>query len=304
MTITPGPAPNAASMAMTMSPTTATSPETNSDTSRRTTSAITGKAPPAIPTQVFSIPDGPTLAAAQACRMAAPKLSRARASPTRTTLLPADVPVPNTEFRSPITHEVLLPPPSTPRKMLTSVVLPQKPFHHGDHRDTEEDTPRHFAFAIASQSSKIKCSSLCLCVSVVKSLAPNLRAGYLAQISHCANPKLDTLEESEIHEPGQTRSCHHWAVSRRDHPVRFAFPQTSAHAARLLPRRPQHSLVGDCALDCGRRNQHAHHHQYSRVGLRYESHISPGCLRISGGTRHHQFCFAATILSRRSLYRL
>jgi hypothetical protein len=92
-------------------------------------------------------------------------------------------------------HEVLLPPPSMPRKMLTSVVLSQKLFHHGD---TEEVMPLYFAFAIAIQTGKDKCRPLCLCDSVVRSLATNLRAGYLAQISHCGNPKLDTLEESEI----------------------------------------------------------------------------------------------------------
>jgi hypothetical protein len=141
MTMTPGPAPNAASMAMTMSPTTPTSPETNSETSRRTTALISGRAPPAIPTQVFSIFDGLMLAAAQACRMAAPRLFRARASPTRTTLLPADVPVPRTEFSSPIMHEVLVPPPSMPRKMLTSVVLPQNPLTKETQRHRRKTCP-------------------------------------------------------------------------------------------------------------------------------------------------------------------
>jgi len=125
ITITPGPLPNAASMAITMSPTTSISPERISESNRRTTAAISGRAPPAIPTQVLSTRAKLTLAAAQACRMAAARLSRAWRSPTRTTLLPADVPAPNTEVSSPTTQEVLLPPPSMPRKMLTSVVLSQ-----------------------------------------------------------------------------------------------------------------------------------------------------------------------------------
>ena len=37
----------------------------------------------------------------------------------RTTLLPAAIPLPSTDFSSPTRHEVLLPPPSIPRKTAT-----------------------------------------------------------------------------------------------------------------------------------------------------------------------------------------
>jgi hypothetical protein len=123
--MTPDPLPKAASMAITWSPTISISPPTNSNNNRCTTLAISGRAPPAIPTQVFLICAGMIFASAQACRMAALRLSRACCSPSRTTLLPPDVPVPSTEFSSPMMHEVLLPPPSIPRKILTSVVLSQ-----------------------------------------------------------------------------------------------------------------------------------------------------------------------------------
>ena len=52
-----------------------------------------------------------------AARLAAESASRAAASPTRTTLLPPAAPAPRTQFSSPITQEVLLPPPSMPRKI-------------------------------------------------------------------------------------------------------------------------------------------------------------------------------------------
>src|SRR5690242_2858094 len=53
------------------------------------------------------------------------RLSRACDSPARTTLLPAPVPVPRTDVSSPTRHLVFVPPPSMPRKKLTSVLVSQ-----------------------------------------------------------------------------------------------------------------------------------------------------------------------------------
>ena len=89
-----------------------------------------------------------------------------------------------------------------------------------------------------------------------------------------------------------------------DHPVRPALPQAAAIPARLLPRRPQHSLVGDRALHRRGRNQHAHHHQHSRPGLRHQPHLPAGCPRIRSRARDHQLRPAAALLSRRTLHRI
>src|SRR5208282_5556653 len=286
-----GPPPNAASIAITMSPTTSISPETNSDSNRRTTAAISGPAPPAIPTQVLSIFAGEMLAAEQACRIAAPRLSRAWRSPTRMMLLPADVPLPSTEFSSPMRHEVLVPPPSMPRKMLTSVVLSQAQICL-----CRADTPVRWFWGRLSCLSDPRALA-------DKSVRSTRSIGY--ELGTLACRLAGTAQQSWIlwrigvcaHGFGQPRSRHYCALSRRHYPVRPALPQTPALIAGLLSCRPQHSLVGDCAFDRRGRDQHTYDYQHSRPRLRYESHVSAGRTRIPRGTRHYQLRSVAALLS-------
>src|ERR1700688_1752135 len=64
------------------------------------------------------------------------------------------------------------------------------------------------------------------------------------------------------------RPADYCGVPGGGHAVRVAGSQAEADDARLLFRRPQYSVVGYFAVDCGGGDQHAHHHQYSRPGLR------------------------------------
>src|SRR5580704_5749300 len=66
------------------------------------------------------------------------------------------------------------------------------------------------------------------------------------------------------------RPADYCGVPGGDHTVRAALSQAAADDARLLSRRPQHSMVGDFAIDCGGGDQHAHHHQHSGTCLRFE----------------------------------
>src|SRR5689334_25447650 len=59
------------------------------------------------------------LAAVHAWRMASCREIRAESSPARTMLLPPATLLPSTDFSSPTTQEVLLPPRSIPRKYAT-----------------------------------------------------------------------------------------------------------------------------------------------------------------------------------------
>jgi hypothetical protein len=102
-------------------------------------------------------------------------------------LLPAEVPVPSTDFSSPITHDVFVPPPSMPRKILTSVVLS----HHGDteprRRSIDPCYGKRLQNTFFSAAPRLR-------VSVVKSPSRELyELDTSTQISHCANPKLDNL---------------------------------------------------------------------------------------------------------------
>jgi hypothetical protein len=81
-----------------------------------TVAATCGRAAPAIPTHAPPIVDGSIPAVEHAWPIASAKAVRVAASPTRTTLLGPPVPAPNTDFSSPITHDVVVPPPSMPRK--------------------------------------------------------------------------------------------------------------------------------------------------------------------------------------------
>src|ERR1700736_5484707 len=79
-----------------------------------------------------------------------------------------------------------------------------------------------------------------------------------------------------IYGSGQARPRHHRALPGRDHAVWTAFPQKATHFTRLLSGGPKYSLVGDCAFDRRRGNQHADHHRNSRSGLRHRFHILAG----------------------------
>src|SRR5207249_6831483 len=111
MTITPGPLPNAASSAITVSPTTSTAPPTILESTLDRTVVISGLPAPEAPIQVRLISAGEIFATAHACRIAASSDSPAIASPTRTTLLGPALPAPSTALSSPIRQEVLVPPP-------------------------------------------------------------------------------------------------------------------------------------------------------------------------------------------------
>src|ERR1700674_4889511 len=63
-------------------------------------------------------------------------------------------------------------------------------------------------------------------------------------------------------------------LSGGDHAVRAAVSQTAADHAGLLSRRPQHSVVGNFAVDCGGGDEHVDHHQYSGPRLQFESYFS------------------------------
>jgi len=113
--ITPGSPPNAASSVVSRSLTTSTRPPITSDAMRATASRTSARPAPDSPTHALSICSGSTFAASHAARTAACSASRARASPTRVTLLPPEVAVPSTERSSPTAHVVFVPPPSIPR---------------------------------------------------------------------------------------------------------------------------------------------------------------------------------------------
>src|ERR1700674_2249795 len=100
------------------------------------------------------------------------------------------------------------------------------------------------------------------------------------------------------------RPADYCGVPGGDHAVRTAISQAAAHDARLLSRGPQYSLVGDFALDCRGRDQHANHHQYSRPRVRFESYFSASGDGIHDRSRHYQFCAAAAVFSRRVVHGL
>src|ERR1700730_10377939 len=83
------------------------------------------------------------------------------------------------------------------------------------------------------------------------------------------------------------RPADYCGVPGGDHAVRAAVSQAAANHARLLSRRPQYSVVGDFAVDCGGGDQHADHHQYSRPGLRFEPYFSASGHGICDRTRHY-----------------
>ncbi len=112
---TPGPLPKAACSAITVSPTTCTRQDTSSAIMRATKSDTSARPAPEAPTHAHSICAGSTLAATQAWRTAACNPSRARASPSRMTLLPPAVAMPSTDFPSPTAQVVFVAPPSMPR---------------------------------------------------------------------------------------------------------------------------------------------------------------------------------------------
>src|SRR3984893_10900304 len=86
------------------------------------------------------------------------------------------------------------------------------------------------------------------------------------------------------------RPADYCGVPGGDHAVRAAISQAAADDARLFSRRPQHSLVGDFAVDCGGGDQHADHPQYSWPRLRFESYFSASGYGISDRARHYKFC--------------
>src|SRR5208283_4536952 len=83
------------------------------------------------------------------------------------------------------------------------------------------------------------------------------------------------------------RPADYCGVPGGDHAVRAAVSQAAADDARLLSRRPQHSVVGDCAVDCGGGDQHADHHQYSRPRLRFEFYFSASGDGVRDRARDH-----------------
>src|SRR6266478_8301182 len=89
-----------------------------------------------------------------------------------------------------------------------------------------------------------------------------------------------------------------------DHAVWAAVSQAAADDARLLSRRPQHSVVGDFSVDCGGGDEHADYHQYSRLRLRFESYFSASGDGVCDRARHYKFCAAAAVFSRRAVYGL
>src|SRR6266481_3752244 len=84
-------------------------------------------------------------------------------------------------------------------------------------------------------------------------------------------PRLYTKDGKESRGIESGRPADYRGLSGGDHAVRVAVSQAAADHARLLSRRPQHSVVGDFAVDRGGGDQYADHHQYSRPRLRFES---------------------------------
>src|SRR5260370_20074030 len=98
------------------------------------------------------------------------------------------------------------------------------------------------------------------------------------------------------------RPADYCGVPGGDHAVWAAVSQAAADDARLLSRRPQHSVVGDFAVDCGGGDQHADHYQYSRPRLQFESYFSAMGDGGRDRARHYQFCAAPTVFSWRVVY--
>src|SRR5574340_660266 len=230
-TMTPGPSPKAASMAITMSPTTSICPPATAPTRRRTVTLTSGTEAPATPTQTAATWEGRTWAAAHAWRMAASRLRPACSSPRRTRLLPPLVAVASRELSSPTAQVVLLPPPSMPRKKAmdadaAAAAAPPYFYHTRTNAVTPLFPPRCALFS-----------------------------------------DNDALVASTCHGPEPARSDHYHRLSGGHHAVRAALPQAAAFPARLFPGRPQRALVGHLSLHRGGGDQHAHHHQHSRPGL-------------------------------------
>src|SRR5215813_2553148 len=80
---------------------------------------------PAIPIHVRAISCWLTFADLQASAIAASSALPAASTPTFLILMVLPTLFPRTRSSSPITHSVLVPPPSIPRKKLTYLVLPR-----------------------------------------------------------------------------------------------------------------------------------------------------------------------------------
>src|SRR5579872_821936 len=227
-----------------------------------------------MPTQARSTLPGSTLAAAHACWTAVVIAWRAFRSPTRKTLLPEEAPSPNTDFSSPTRHAVLVPPPSIPRKIPTKLVL-----SHG---------------SICSRHARPRAA----CEARNDKIDTRKREF----IAVGCKPIPCQRKTAGLYGTGSNRSRHYSVVSGGHHIVRPPLSQAPAIAARLLPRRSEHSMVGHISVYCCSGDQHAYDHQHSWPGLRHESDVLAGGSRISSGTHNHQLRSTSPVFSWRTLY--